>query len=75
MLRLYRETMQIPSALSSVGADGSNDAGIEKMNPICVKIFDVNRLKTVKTHFVDMCLTSGTDGSTAEGIKFPGKTV
>ena len=38
------------------------------MNPICVKAFDVNRLKTVTTHFVDMCLTSGADGSTAEGI-------
>ena len=51
-----------------VGTDGSNDTGVEKMNPICVKAFDVNRLKTVTTHFVDMCLTSGADGSTAEGI-------
>ena len=40
----------------SVGTDGSNDTGVEKINPICVKIFDVNRLKTVTTHFVDMCL-------------------
>ena len=31
----------------SVGTDGSNDTGIEKMNPICVKIFDVNRSQTV----------------------------
>ena len=52
----------------SVGTDGSNDTGVEKINPICVKIFDVNRLKTVTTHFVDMCLKSGADGSTAEGI-------
>ena len=37
------------------------------MNP-CVKIFDVNRLKTVTTYFVDMCLTFGADGSTAESI-------
>ena len=27
-----------------------------------------NRSKTVKTHFVDMCLKSGVDGSIAEGI-------
>ena len=52
----------------SVGADGSNDTDIEKMNPICIKIFRVNRSKTVTTHFVDMCLTSGADGFTAEGI-------
>ena len=38
------------------------------MNPVCVKIFDVNRLKTVTTYLVDKCLTSGADGSTAEGI-------
>ena len=37
------------------------------MNP-CVKIFDVNRLKTVTTYFLDMCLTFGADGSTAESI-------
>ena len=52
----------------SVATDSSNDTGIEKMNPICVKIFDINRLKTVTTRFVDMCLTSGANGSTAEGI-------
>ena len=51
-----------------VGTDGSGDTDIEKMNPICIKIFDVNRLKIVTTHFADMCLTSGAAGSTAEGI-------
>ena len=35
----------------SVGTDGSNDTGVEKMNPICVKVFDINRSKTVTTHF------------------------
>ena len=34
----------------SVGTNGSNNTGIEKMNPICTKIFDMNRLKTVTTH-------------------------
>ena len=38
------------------------------MNPICVKIFDVKRSKTVTTHFLDMSLTSGANSSTAEGI-------
>ena len=52
----------------SVGTDGSNDTGLEKMNSICVKIFDVKRSKTVTNHFLDMCLTSCTDCSTAEGI-------
>ena len=37
------------------------------MKPICVEIFDVNRLIPVTTHFIDMCLTSGADGSPAEG--------
>ena len=49
----------------SVLTDDSNDTGIEKMNPICVKVFDGSRLTTVTTHFVDMCLTSGADGFTA----------
>ena len=56
------------ASVYSVGTDGSNDTGLEKMNPICVKIFDVKRSKTVTNHFLDMCLTSGTDCSTAEGI-------
>ena len=33
----------------SVGTDGSNDTGIEKMNPRCIKIFDVNRSQTVQS--------------------------
>ena len=42
--------------------DGSNDTGLEKMNPITVRIFDTNR---VKTCFLDMCVTTS---STAEAI-------
>ena len=45
----------------SLGTDGSNDSGIDKMNPICIKIFDANRLKTITCHFFNMCLTSGVD--------------
>ena len=43
----------------SVGTDGSNDTGLEKMNPVCLQIFDVNRSKKVTSHFLNMCLTSG----------------
>ena len=53
----------------SIGTDGSNDTGIEKMNPVCVNIFDVNRdTKVVTSHFLNMCLTSGERGGTAECI-------
>ena len=47
--------------------DGSNDTGLEKMNPITVKLFDVNRGRVV-TRFLDMCLTSGVQAATAESI-------
>lgn len=46
----------------SLMVDGSNDSGMEKMNPITVRIFDVD---SVKTRFLDMCPTTS---SRAEGI-------
>ena len=46
----------------SLMIDGSNDTGLEKMNPITIRIFDVNR---VKTCFLDMCSTTS---PTAEAI-------
>ena len=52
----------------SVGTDGSNDTGVDKMNPVCIKIFDIERSKTVTDHFLDMCLTSGEGGGTAAVI-------
>ena len=52
----------------SVGTDGSNDTGLQKMNPVCLKIFDVNCSKKMTSHFFDMCLTSGVDGATAAAI-------
>ena len=48
----------------SISVDGSNDSGIKKMNPVTVRIYDVNESKVV-TRFLDMCTTSD---STAEGI-------
>ena len=51
----------------SLSIDGSNDTGLEKMNPLTVKIFDVNRNEVVHK-FLDMCTTSGKDCGTAKGI-------
>ena len=41
-----------------IATDGSNDHGLEKMNPLTVRHFDAESGKTV-THFLDMCLTTG----------------
>lgn len=51
----------------SILIDGSNDNGLEKMNPITVKVFDVGRGR-VESRFLDMCLTSGAEAATARGI-------
>ena len=37
---------------------GSNDTGLEKMNPMTVRLVDDTRGEVV-TQFLDMCLTSG----------------
>ena len=37
----------------SVATDGSNDTGIEKMNPVTIKIFYVSQHK-IRDHFLDM---------------------
>lgn len=55
------------SAPFSVLIDGSNDTGLEKMNPITIKIFDVSR-ERVESRFLDMCTTTGTAAGTAETI-------
>ena len=56
---------QMRDRLFSVSLDGSNDTGRDKMNPITVKVFDVDR---VKHKFLDMCTTSGRGAGTAEVI-------
>ena len=48
----------------SVAIDGSSDSGVEKMNPLTVRIFDCNGGQ-VCTQFLDLCMSSV---STAEGI-------
>ena len=45
----------------SILIDGSNGSGLEKMNPITVRIFDI-RGRTVQSKFLDMCT------ATAEAI-------
>lgn len=42
----------------SLATDGSNDNGLEKMNPLTVRIYDVNHGK-VSIRFLVMCLSSG----------------
>ena len=42
----------------ALAIDGSNDNGLEKMNPLTVRIFDLED-KKVNTNLLDMCLTSG----------------
>ena len=39
----------------SLMIDGSNNSGLQKMNPITVRIFNTN---LIKTHFLDMCPTT-----------------
>ena len=45
---------------------GSNDTGIEKPNPLTVRIYDNQR--QVVTMLLDMCTTSGRDCGTADII-------
>lgn len=55
---------EMKKAPFSLATDGSNDNGLEKMNPVTVRIYDVNRGK-ITTKFLDMCLSTG---GTAEQI-------
>jgi hypothetical protein len=48
----------------SLSVDGSNDTGLEKMNPLTVRIYNYEN-KTIATRFLDMC---SSHTATAEGI-------
>ena len=52
----------------SLGIDGSSDTDVKKMNPVTIKLFDMDKSKCVTNHFYDMCVTSGCDTSKAEEI-------
>ena len=63
-----RETVNIIKCSPfSLLTDGSNDTGLEKMNPLAVKNFDVNTGR-VESRFLDMGATKGTDSATAASI-------
>ena len=49
----------------SIATDGSNDNGLQKMNPVTVRLFD-EASGCINTKFLDMCLTTGTGSATAE---------
>ena len=51
----------------TLSVDGSNDTGLNKMNPLSVRIFDISRGK-VDTSFLDMCTTCAVAAATAEAI-------
>ena len=51
----------------SLAVDGSSDTGLQKMNPLTIRIFD-HENGVVCTRFLDMCLTSGSAAGTAEKI-------
>ena len=48
----------------SLAIDGSSDTGIEKMNPLTIRVYDDSR-GIVHTQILDMCMSSD---ATAEGI-------
>eukprot|EP00118_Oscarella_pearsei_P009420 m.54316 g.54316 ORF g.54316 m.54316 type:complete len:171 (+) comp34346_c0_seq6:639-1151(+) len=56
---------EMKNAPFSLVIDGSNDNGLQKMNPVTVRIFDSKELHCVTTKFLDMCLTAGTGSATS----------
>ncbi|XP_066912218.1 uncharacterized protein, partial [Clytia hemisphaerica] len=58
--KLVNHMTSEPYALAS---DGSNDEGLIKMNPLLVRIFDVNEGKVV-SRLLDMCVTKKSDAET-----------
>lgn len=63
-----KETVEtIKESPFSLLTDGSNDTGLEKMNPLTVRIFDIRNQK-VESRFLDMCATTGKDAATAATI-------
>ena len=64
LLSVLDQLKQWPFSLS---VDGSNDAGLKKINPLAVKFFDVSRGKVV-FNLLDMCSTSGEAAATASSI-------
>ena len=55
---------QMKTSCYSIATDGSNDQCLQKMNPVTVRLFDINQHKVV-TKFYDTCPSTS---STAAGI-------
>ena len=51
----------------ALATDGSSDNGIQKMNPLTVRFFDINKHR-VTTELLHMCLTTGKNAGTEETI-------
>uniref|UniRef100_H3ARC8 HAT C-terminal dimerisation domain-containing protein n=1 Tax=Latimeria chalumnae TaxID=7897 RepID=H3ARC8_LATCH len=51
----------------SLSVEESNDTGLEKMNPLTVRIFDLQK-HIVTTQLLDLCLTTGSHATTTEGM-------
>ena len=51
----------------SLSTDGSNNIGLEKMNPLTVRLYDSSK-RRVDTCFLDTCCTSGQNSGTAATI-------
>ena len=67
-LHLLQETVSaMKDDMFCLATDGSNDIGSQKMNPLTVRIYDVNTSRVV-TQFTNMCSTTGPSGGTAESI-------
>ena len=47
--------------------DASSDIGLSKMNPLTVRIYDVNQ-QVILQKFLDLCLTTGVDASKPKEI-------
>lgn len=51
----------------SLSTDASSDTGLSKMNPLTVRIYDINR-NVITQQFLDLCLTTGEDAGKAKSI-------
>ena len=67
-LHFLQETVQImKNDFYSLSTDSSHDTGLEKMNPLTVRLYDSSKSR-VDTSFLDLCCTSGQNSGTAPKI-------
>ena len=60
------EKMQVQPGFA-LSIDGTNDTGLEKLNPLTVRIYNTSS-KQVHFYFLDTCITTGQGAGTAESI-------